>query len=226
MKDFFRIPLDVVMLICLVVMILLFSVPRPAFAAAPTISVQPTSQAVDENDDVTLSVTATSHTSIQWYKNAATTITATSRITGVTTTTLSIKNIQLTDPASIYAKLTNADGSTTTSRAILTITPRPINDGKIKIPSSSGRGLQIGTGGDYLTLVYVGQVQVDNGHTSQTVVLRNARAGDIPLLAPATSLGSAAKYYSTVTTGSLAVILNADPGANVKMNYLLLRKRE
>lgn len=85
---------------------------------APAITAQPLSQTVPAGTNVTLSVTASGATplSYQWFFNTN------NLISGATANTLNITNAQSTDTGAYSVIITNANGSITSSFAILTVT--------------------------------------------------------------------------------------------------------
>jgi hypothetical protein len=84
--------------------------------SAPTITVQPVSQAVSSGSAVTLSVTATGDgtLSYQWYKDST-------AISGATSASYAIASASSSDAGAFYVVVTNSGGSTTSSTATLSI---------------------------------------------------------------------------------------------------------
>ena len=84
--------------------------------SAPTISVQPASQAVTSGTAVTFSVTATGDGTLgyQWYKDST-------PISGATSSSYAIASASTSDAGSYDVVVTNSGGSTTSSSATLTI---------------------------------------------------------------------------------------------------------
>jgi MYXO-CTERM domain-containing protein len=91
-----------------------------ALGAAPAISTQPASQNVLVGAAVTLSVTATGTGTLtyQWQKDGF-------NVDGATSATYSIASAAVSHSGSYTVIVTNADGSTTSSAAILTVYPDP-----------------------------------------------------------------------------------------------------
>ena len=83
---------------------------------APVITTQPTNQAVAVGQTATFSVTAsgTAPLSYQWSLNGT-------NITGATNPTLTLNNVQLTQPGSYSVVVTNIVGSTNSASAVLTV---------------------------------------------------------------------------------------------------------
>jgi uncharacterized repeat protein (TIGR01451 family) len=100
----------------------IFFVARPCLALGPppVIIIQPASQTVPINNSVTFSVTASSLTTLsyQWLKNA-------SDISGATSNSFTITNVQTNDQAVYSVKVTNAGGSVTSANATLTVVVPP-----------------------------------------------------------------------------------------------------
>jgi uncharacterized delta-60 repeat protein len=88
----------------------------------PTISVHPTNQVVCAGTSVTLSVAATGTMplSYQWRKGSAD-LTEGGNISGATTATLTLTNVQLGDAGSYTVVVGNSAGTSTSSAAILTV---------------------------------------------------------------------------------------------------------
>jgi pectate lyase len=84
---------------------------------APTITAQPASQSVPVGGTASFSVTASGSTPLayQWRKDGA-------NITGATSSTFSITNVQTTDAAGYSVTVTNSAGTATSSTATLTVT--------------------------------------------------------------------------------------------------------
>lgn len=85
-------------------------------------------------------------------------------------------------------------------------------------------GFRLGSNGTKINLLKAGTVDVNNGATSKTITVTNARPGDIAIVTPNESLGSAAKFYATATTNTLTVAVDADPQTTVTFNYLVIGK--
>ena len=87
-----------------------------AVAVAPSITTQPASQTVSAGSNVTFSVVAagTSPLSYQWKKNGT-------NITGATSSSLALANVQSADAASYTVTVSNSAGSVTSSAATLTV---------------------------------------------------------------------------------------------------------
>jgi len=86
--------------------------------AAPSITSQPTSQTVNEGDNVTFTVSATGDGSLsyQWRKNG-------SNIGGATNTSYTITGATPADDGAYSVRVTNSCGNTTSNNANLTVTP-------------------------------------------------------------------------------------------------------
>ncbi len=86
-------------------------------SVAPSITAQPSSQAVPAGSATTFTVTATGTMplSYQWRFNGT-------NVAGATGTSLSLSNVQLTQAGSYSVRVTNAFGSVLSSNALLTVT--------------------------------------------------------------------------------------------------------
>jgi hypothetical protein len=92
-----------------------------AAAVAPTITTQPTSQSVTAGTSATFSVSAsgTAPLTYQWSKNG-------SPVSGATSATLNLSNVQSADAGSYTVVVTNSAGSATSSAATLTVNPATV----------------------------------------------------------------------------------------------------
>ena len=91
----------------------------------PTITVQPTNQIVTEGATATFTVTATGATSYQWEKADVLTPTSFSDISGATSSSYTTPSLTIAnDNGDKYrVKVTNANGTTTSNTATLTVGP-------------------------------------------------------------------------------------------------------
>jgi hypothetical protein len=89
---------------------------------APTITSQPQSQTVNPGGTVNFTVVATGNPPIgyQWRKNAVN-LSNGGNISGVTTTTLTITNVQQTDAGTYSVAVSNTNGSVNSAEAVLTV---------------------------------------------------------------------------------------------------------
>ena len=98
-------------------------IPMPESSITPpSISSQPTNQTVTLATTATFSASASGTTPLtyQWFKSS-TKLVASSRISGVTTDTLTINNAATTDDGAYFMVVSNPFGSTASSNAILTV---------------------------------------------------------------------------------------------------------
>jgi len=107
---------------------------------APTITTQPLSQTADFGGNVNFTVVATGNAplSYQWRKNAAD-LSNGGNISGVTATTLTITNAQLTNAGTYSVLVSNTNGSALSAEAVLTVLPEPglpATWGRSTLPSS------------------------------------------------------------------------------------------
>lgn len=85
------------------------------YLATPVITTQPQSQTVSAGANVTFSVTATGNVqSYQWRKNGV-------NITGATSSSLVLNNVQASDEGSYTVVISNGAGPTTSTAAVLTV---------------------------------------------------------------------------------------------------------
>ena len=96
-------------------------------AGGPSITTQPASQTVNPGGTVNFTVVAAGNPPIsyQWRKNAIN-LSNGGNISGVTTATLTITNVQQTDAGTYSVAASNADATALSSNAVLTVVP-PIN---------------------------------------------------------------------------------------------------
>ncbi len=105
-------------------------------APGPEIIVQPRSQTVAPGGSVSFSVTATGATSYQWQRNGTT-------IAGATSATYTLANLTVAANASYSVVVSNADGSTTSSDAVLLVaTPIPGRLINLSVRTNAGTGAQ------------------------------------------------------------------------------------
>jgi hypothetical protein len=85
--------------------------------APPVITGQPSSSTVDQDGSVVFSVTATGATTYQWQRNG-------NSLSGKTSASLALSNVQPTDAGSYTVVVSNSAGSITSNAAILTVNPK------------------------------------------------------------------------------------------------------
>ena len=107
-----------------------FSTTITVAAIPPSITTQPASQTKNPGDTATFTVAAsgTAPLSYQWQKNGG-------NISGATSATLTISDVQLSDAANYAVVVRNAGGTATSQSAALTVTSTPY-------PTGSGIGLE------------------------------------------------------------------------------------
>jgi len=107
-----------------------FSTTITVAAIPPSITTQPASQTKNPGDTATFTVAAsgTAPLSYQWQKNGG-------NISGATSATLTISDVQLSDAANYAVVVSNAGGTATSQSAALTVTSTPY-------PTGSGIGLE------------------------------------------------------------------------------------
>lgn len=96
---------------------------------APTVSVTPASQSLAIGStyaNFTAAVTGTPTPTLQWLKNGQ-------AITGETSATLNLNNIQLGDAGTYSVRATNSAGVATSNGAVLTVAPIAIANPVVKI---------------------------------------------------------------------------------------------
>lgn len=185
--------------ICLIFVGLL--VPRLCSASGPppVITVQPQSITVAILDIGTLSVTATSGTtmSYQWYKNGL-------AITGATSATYSVLSVTINDQGYYYVRVSNSGGTVQSSNATITvlappsITSQPANTGAVTGQSASFSVGAVGSG----SLTYQWLFNGTNlpGATNSTLTLSNVQTNNAGYYAAiaANSYGSTASSNATL----------------------------
>jgi|GEM_PF-1693792 len=130
---------------------------------APSITTQPSNQSVVAGSSASFSVTASSVTSYQWYKDGA-------PLAGATSSTLTIANAQPGDAGSYYVVITGPGGTTTSATVTLSL----VSAATQKLINISSRSF-VGSGGDILIAGFV-----IGGQQSKQVLIR----GNGPALAP------------------------------------------
>jgi uncharacterized repeat protein (TIGR03803 family) len=114
-------------------------------SSPPTILVEPADDNGLEGKTATFSVTAQgSGLSYKWFKGAKA-LADTSRISGVTSNTLVISNLALTDAGSYSVTITNSFGKTNSSAAVLTVAVPVVITTKASTPD----GGEVAGGGSY-----------------------------------------------------------------------------
>ena len=105
-------------------------------APGPEITVQPRSQTVAPGGSVTFNVTATGATSYQWQRNGT-------AIAGATAAAYTLANLAVAASATYAVVVGNADGSTTSSGAVLlVVTPIPGRLINLSVRTNAGTGAQ------------------------------------------------------------------------------------
>lgn len=130
---------------------------------APSITVQPSNQAAVAGSTVTFSVTASSATAYQWYKDGV-------ALAGATGSTLSLNNVQTEQVGTYYVVLTGAGGTTTSATVTLTLVSAETQ----KLTNISTRSF-VGTGSNILIAGFI-----ISGPQAKQVLIR----GNGPSLAP------------------------------------------
>jgi uncharacterized delta-60 repeat protein len=97
---------------------------------APVITMQPQSQFVNQGDTVSFSVAATGNPppTYQWLKNGTNALLDGGNISGATTATMSLTDVQLSDEGLYSAVVSNRVGSVLSSNALLRVNLLPVAD--------------------------------------------------------------------------------------------------
>ncbi|HJQ32413.1 MAG TPA: immunoglobulin domain-containing protein [Pyrinomonadaceae bacterium] len=147
---------------------------------APSITTQPVSQTVSAGANVSFSVAAdgTAPLSYQWQKNGA-------AISGATSSTLNLSNVQGTDSGSYRVVVSNAAGSATSTTAVLNVLTGPVAPAITSQPASQtvvtgGSALfnVIATGTAPLSYQWYKDGSLISGATSSSFSLSNVQATD------------------------------------------------
>lgn len=93
------------------------------------------------------------------------------------------------------------------------------DDGRVDVFSD---GFRVGSDGTKMDLLHAGTVDVPNGATTGVVTVTSVLPGDLAIVTPNESLGSAAKFFAVASTDTLTVTVNADPATTVTFNYLVI----
>ncbi len=161
-------------------------------APAPVVTTQPVSQTVVFGQPVTFSVVASSTPAptYQWYKGTA-------AITGATSATFTIASVQTSDVGSYTVQVTNAQGTTTSAAAVLTVNVAPvITVAPISIIATTGGSAMFGvtaTGTPTPTYQWQKNGTAISGATLATLTLTNVQSSD-------------AAVYSVVVTNSVTSV--------------------
>ena len=186
-----------------------FSIASGAVATAPSITTQPSSQTVNMGSAVSFTVAASGSPAptFQWQKNG-------SAISGATSATLALSNVQAADAGSYTAVATNSAGSATSSAATLTVQAAAVAPSITTQPSSqtvtAGAAVSFtvaASGTPTPTLQWLKNGAVIAGATSGTLALSNVQAADAgSYTAVATnSAGTATSSAAVLTVQAAAV---------------------
>ena len=189
--------------------------------AKPIFTVQPLSQTVSQGVSINFNATATGATSYQWQKGGANVNEA--QATGATTDTMTLTNVQVGDSASYTVIATNANGSTTSNTATLTVNASALPVITTQPASQSAAVGQtvtftvIATGGPTYQWSHNGTMIP--GATQASLTLSNVQssdAGSYTVVADNTMTTSSTYGSSTTggpTTSNAAVLTIAAAGA-------------
>lgn len=156
--------------------------------SAPSFTTQPQSETVTVGANVTFTSAASGSPTYQWRKNG-------NSITGATSASLSLTNVQVTDAGTYTVVATNAGGSTTSAAATLTVNALPAVEFTTQPQSQA-----VSVGANVtLSVVATGsptfQWQKDGvdiaGATSATLMLSNVQKADTGTYAVVATKGQA-----------------------------------
>jgi len=164
-------------------------------ATAPMITTQPQSQTVTAGANVTFTVAASGSPAptLQWKKG-------TTNISGATSTTLTLNNVQAGDAGTYTAVATNSAGTATSNGAVLTVNPAAVAPAFTTQPQSqtvtAGANVTFtvaASGSPAPTLQWQKNTVNISGATGTTLTLSNVQAGD-------------AATYTAVATNSAGTV--------------------
>ena len=75
------------------------------------------------------------------------------------------------------------------------------------------------TSGTIIKLLAVGTVDINNGATTGAATVTGLATGDIPVITPNETWGSATEFHAICTANTLTVTVDTDPGTTVTVNY-------
>jgi len=191
----------------------------PAAATAPTIVNQPVSQVVAVGDTATLTVDVAGNPApaVQWKKGSV-------NITGATSPTLQLVNVQAADSGSYTAVATNSAGSVTSNVAVLTVSatslPAILSQPQGHTVASGGSVMfsAEASGGSLSYQWYRDGVAVSGATASQLLLtqVHPSDSGNYTLVATNAS-GS-----SSSAAAPLAVVTTGDPGRLINVSVRIV----
>jgi Peptidase family M23/Immunoglobulin domain/Immunoglobulin I-set domain len=172
----------------------------------PVITTQPSNQTVNAGANVTFTVAASGTiTGYQWLKNGA-------NISGATSSSLTLSNVQSTDAGSYAAKISNSVGSVTSATAMLTVngggTPPSITTQPQSQSATAGNAVTFSvTATGTAPLSYQWRFNAANisGATSSSYTKSNVQSSD-------------AGNYSVVITNSAGSVTSANAALTVNIS--------
>ena len=178
-------------------------------AVGPAITTQPASQSVTAGSDVTFSVTATGTAPLtyQWRKGG-------SNISGATSATYSMTNVQAADAGTYSVVVSNSAGNVTSANATLAVSPAAVAPVITTQPASqsviAGSGVTFSvtaTGTAPLTYQWRKGGSNISGATSATYSMTNVQAADAGTysVVVSNSAGSVTSANATLTVSPAAV---------------------
>ncbi len=191
--------------------------------SAPTVTTQPTSRAVAAGASTTLSVAATGSPTIQWQRNGG-------DLTGATSATLSLANVQPSD-AGLYAAVLTSGATTTSDAAIVGVatTSKVIGTGTelaadIVYPTGAKYDQVLPSGGALAVTADAGQVTRSSfiDLNDDIVQVEFSGAGTLSLVLDSTSGPAAPVNYNQPSVAYIKghagiVITGADETTNVSV---------
>lgn len=196
-----------------------------ASTTPPAITTQPTAQATTVGSTVMFSVVASgTGLSYQWQKDGA-------AISGATSATLTLTNVQVSNAGNYAVVVTNSGGSVTSSSVMLTVTTAgagptiTVNPISQTAPGGSNVAFTVAASGTGLTYQWQRNGTNISGANSATLNLSNiqdANAGDYTVVVTNNS-GSTTSFPATLLVGNpvagrlinLSVRTTSGTGANV-----------
>lgn len=167
--------------------------------AAPTITTQPTAQSTSVGGTAAFTVTATgtSGFTYQWFKGATQLVNA-GNVSGATSATLSLTNVQTTDAGAYSVVVTNSVNSATSNPAALTVSTGAGSLAKLVIGGYLVDTLSTDTPFEYVQLVAT--APIDFSLTPFTVVAANNGTASVN----GWRAGGSITYAFSITSGTMA----------------------
>lgn len=174
--------------------------------SAPTITSHPSNATEEEGEDATFSISATGADSYRWQKNGSN-LSNSSKYSGVTTTTLTVHDVEESDEGSYRCVASNGSGDTPSNSATLTVTEAPPtlvvtshpSDERVGVGQSASFSVSVSGGtGSYS---YQWYRQLDHDGSIEQLTAKTAATMTIS----STVFLDQGEYWCAITSGSQTV---------------------